>query len=399
VYLITGGLGGIGRAMAEYLARHLQAKLVLTSRSGLPPREEWNAWVENHEAADNASRQIRQIQDIEALGAEVLVLPADVADEAQMRVVIQQAIATFGTIHGVLHAAGVPASGLMQLKTPEMAASVLAPKVVGTLVLERVLQDIPLDFLVLFSSMSSITGGGPGQVDYCAANAFLDAYARRHFLQHGMTVAIDWGEWRWDAWEAGLGGFPEEAQTYFKERRRKFGIAFEEGTEALARILVRKLPQVVVSTQDFTRMVAGSKHFSIATIVEKIKQLRQSKPAYSRPILGTPYVPPENEMEMEIAAIWRELLGIEQIGVQDNFFELGGHSLIGMQLISRLRNAFQVDVRLATLFESPTIAELALAIEIMLIEEIDKLDEEEVQTLVTPAPTAAVAGGNGGDKP
>jgi len=230
--------------------------------------------------------------------------------------------------------------------------------------------------------MSSITGGGPGQVDYCAANAFLDAYARRHFTEHGMTVAIDWGEWQWDAWEAGLLGFPEEAQTYFEERRRKFGITFEEGTEALTRILARKLPQVVVSTQDFMSMVAGSKHFSIETIVEKIQQLRQAKPAYARSILGTQYIAPGNEVEQEIADIWSELLGIEQIGIHDNFFELGGHSLMGMQLIARLRSAFEVDVRLATLFEAPTVTELALTIEMLLIEEIEKLDEEEVQDLV-----------------
>jgi len=267
-----------------------------------------------------------------------------------------------------------------------MAASTLAPKMMGTLVLERVLKDLPLDFLVLFSSMSSITGGGPGQVDYCAANAFLDAYARCHFSRHGMTVAIDWGEWQWDAWQAGLLGFPEEAQTYFRERRHTFGITFEEGMEALTRILTKKLPQVVVSTQDFVSMVAGSKHFSITTIVEKTQQLRQVKPMYARSILGTPYVAPENEMEQEIAAIWSELLGFEQVGIHDNFFELGGHSLMGMQMISRLRQAFAVDVRLTTLFEAPTVAELALTIELMLIEEIDKLDEEEVRSIVEGVP-------------
>ena len=66
----------------------------------------------------------------------------------------------------------------------------------------------PLDFLVLFSSVTSATGGGPGQVDYCAANAFLDAYARQHAGAHGRTVAISWGEWLWDAWQEGLQGFP-----------------------------------------------------------------------------------------------------------------------------------------------------------------------------------------------
>ncbi len=387
VYLITGGLGGIALAMAEYLARTFQARLILTSRSELPSRDEWDGWLENHELTDSNSLKIRQVQSLETLGAEVLLLQADVCDEAQMRTGVEQAITTFGIIHGVFHAAGVPASGLIQLKQPEMAASTLAPKMMGTLVLERVLKDLPLDFLVLFSSMSSITGGGPGQVDYCAANAFLDAYARCHFSRHGMTVAIDWGEWQWDAWQAGLLGFPEEAQTYFRERRHTFGITFEEGMEALTRILTKKLPQVVVSTQDFVSMVAGSKHFSITTIVEKTQQLRQVKPMYARSILGTPYVAPENEMEQEIAAIWSELLGFEQVGIHDNFFELGGHSLMGMQMISRLRQAFAVDVRLTTLFEAPTVAELALTIELMLIEEIDKLDEEEVRSIVEGVPS------------
>src|SRR5256885_17196556 len=115
-----------------------------------------------------------------------------------MRGVIQQASATFGAIHGVLHAAGVPGIGLMQLKTPQMAASVLAPKVMGTLVLERVLQDLTLDFLVLFSSITSTTGGGPGQVDYCAANAFLDTYARQHRAQHGIPIPSNWGARDWN---------------------------------------------------------------------------------------------------------------------------------------------------------------------------------------------------------
>jgi len=87
-------------------------------------------------------------------------------------------------------------------------------------------------------------------------------------------------------------------------------------------------------------------------------------------------------LEQEIAAIWSTLLGIEQIGIHDNFFELGGHSLMGTQLIVRLRQAFQVDVRLTIIFEAPTVAELALAIEMMLIEEIEQLDDEEMQVHV-----------------
>jgi acyl carrier protein len=229
--------------------------------------------------------------------------------------------------------------------------------------------------------MSSTTGGGPGQVDYCAANAYLDIYARKNFTKHGMTIAVNWGEWQWDAWDAGLQGYPQEAQVYFREKRQKFGISFEEGSEALRRILSRKLPQVVVSTADFPTIVESSRHFSIATILERLKEFRQSRPGYARPVLDTSYMAPRNDLECQVATIWSELLGITEIGMHDNFFELGGNSLMGTQLVSRLRSTFEVDMSLATIFQALTVEELALNIKLMLLDEIDQLDEEEVKHL------------------
>jgi acyl carrier protein len=313
------------------------------------------------------------VQQLESLGARVLLVTADVSNEEQMRAVIAETRATFGALHGVIHAAAVPPSGLIQLKTPAQVAEVLAPKVQGTLVLEQVLKGCTLDFLLLFSSMSSGTGGGPGQVDYCAANAFLDAFAHQQSAAHGMTLAIDWGEWQWDAWSAGLEGFPPEVRRYFIEKRRDYGISFSEGMQALTRILARRLTHVVVATQDFPRMVQGSRNFSIETILGAVSTLRKMQAtAYPRPALSTPYVPPENEFEEAIARIWGELLGIEQIGIHDNFFELGGHSLIGAQLMTRLRQRFQINLSLERIFESATIAQLAVALELALIEEIEQ---------------------------
>ena len=364
VYLITGGLGGIGLAMAEYLARATHARLILLSRSGLPPRHEWSAILQAQGDSEGVGLQIRKVQNLESLGSQVLILSADVTDEAQMQAAVQRTLATFGTIHGVLHTAGVPGIGLMQLKTPEAAERVLAPKVQGTLVLERVLRDMQLDFLVLFSSITSTTGGGPGQVDYCAANAFLDAYAQRHFAQHGMTVAINWGEWQWNAWEAGLSGYDMETQAFFKENRRRFGISFEDGAEALRRILSYSLPQVVVSTQDFRALVELSKTYTAATMLEKSRQRHQARTIYSRPTLSSEYAAPGNELERRIATVWEELLGIVGVGMNDNFFELGGNSLIGVDLIARLRKELHLaNLPGYVLFEAPTITAMAHYIE------------------------------------
>lgn len=375
VYLITGGLGGIGLALAEHLARTVQARLVLVGRSALPPRSAWEEILRTTGEQEGIGRRLRQIQLIESLGAEVLLATADVSDEAQMRLVIEETLATFGVLHGVIHAAAVPPSGLIQLKTAEQVDAVLAPKVQGTLVLDRLLKAYPLDFLLLFSSMSSGTGGGPGQVDYCAANAFLDAFAHAHSAEHGMTVAIDWGEWQWDAWSAGLEGFPPEVRRYFIDKRRDYGISFAQGMQAMTRILSRRLTHTVVATQDFSRMVEGSKNFSIETILGAVTTLRKMHATtYPRPALSTPYAPPENEFEEAIALIWGELLGLEQIGIHDNFFELGGHSLIGAQLMTRLRQRFQINLSLERIFESATIAQLAVEIELALIEEVEQAD-------------------------
>src|SRR6185295_6600096 len=215
VYLITGGLGGLGLALAQHLATSVQARLVLLGRTPLPPREHWPHLLATHDPASGLGRRLQIISDLEARGVELLLLTADVSDPTQVQAAVRQTLTHFGALHGVFHTAGVPGVGVIQLKSAAAAAEVLAPKVLGTLALAQALRDIPLDLLVLFSSVAAATSGGPGQADYCAANAFLDAFARRHAHDHGRTIAVGWGEWHWDAWQAGLQGFPEDVRAYF----------------------------------------------------------------------------------------------------------------------------------------------------------------------------------------
>jgi phthiocerol/phenolphthiocerol synthesis type-I polyketide synthase E len=195
VYLITGGLGGIGLVLAEYLAQHYHARLVLTGRSRFPEREAWSRYLATHDESDDTSRKIRKVQELEALGAEVLVLSADVASEQQMRQVIEQSYAEFGALHGVIHAAGVAGGGVIQLKSKELAASVLAPKVNAMFALEAALGDRRLDFMLLCSSTIGVIGG-LGQVDYCGGNSFLDVFAPYYTAKTGtFTVSVNWDAW------------------------------------------------------------------------------------------------------------------------------------------------------------------------------------------------------------
>jgi acyl transferase domain-containing protein/thioesterase domain-containing protein/NADPH-dependent curcumin reductase CurA len=196
VYLITGGLGGLGLEVAEYLARTTAANLVLIGRTRLPARGDWEQTLQSQGEAGPAREIIRRLLHIEAFGATVLPFAADVTDLARMRAVVAEARKRFGAIHGVIHAAGTLDDGLIQLKTAESALGVLGPKLKGTLVLDEALGGAPLDFFVLFSSISSVLGL-QGQVDYTAANIFLDAFAASRSARcAGHTVAINWSAWR-----------------------------------------------------------------------------------------------------------------------------------------------------------------------------------------------------------
>ncbi|WP_217563203.1 acyltransferase domain-containing protein, partial [Paenibacillus sp. GbtcB18] len=106
VYLITGGLGKIGGILASYLAKTAGAKLVLLGRQGLPDRSQWQQWLETHGEEEETSKRIRRVEEIERHGGEVLVVQTDVSDADQMKQAVDKAIAVFGAIHGVIHAAG-----------------------------------------------------------------------------------------------------------------------------------------------------------------------------------------------------------------------------------------------------------------------------------------------------
>ncbi|MCP4661347.1 MAG: SDR family NAD(P)-dependent oxidoreductase, partial [bacterium] len=175
-YLLTGGLGGLGMTLAEHLAHRYQARLVLIDRSPLPEPEAWSEWLEEHGDDDPLSVKIRKLRALGERGAEILALTADAADVEQMTRARDRALERFGTIDGVVHLAGIPGGGVIQLKTPEAAEAIVVPKVRGALVLAEVLRELQPDFVVLYSSIASILGEF-GQVDYGGANAFLDVFA------------------------------------------------------------------------------------------------------------------------------------------------------------------------------------------------------------------------------
>ena len=342
VYLITGGLGGVGLILAEHLARTARARLVLIGRS---------------------EPSAAKLERIRALGAEVLVLRADVARADDMRRVLEEIDARFGELHGVIHAAGsIGAATFRELRNvpPADAESQFVAKVRGLTVLDEVLAGRNLDFVLLMSSLSAVLGG-LGFTAYAAANLFMDAFARRR----PNWISVDWDSWRVaDAQRPVIAGFGASVSEFVMEP--------EEGAEAFARIVAEKsLDNVIVS--------CGSLEARLRTWINR------SEPAPSivqkeRPSLETNYQAPRGELETELAAIWQELFGIAPIGVNDNFFALGGHSLLATQLNARLSSKLHVEMSLGALLQAPTIAELAIAI---VTEQAEMADPEMFEEMLT----------------
>lgn len=195
VVLITGGLGGIGLTVAEQLFESSNARLALLSRSALPPAEEWDRLRARLGDGHPTSVRIDRLRALQARGAEILLLDGDVTDVEGIVEITERVRARFGAIHAVVHAAGVVDDNLIVTKSANDMDDVIAPKVYGTLVLEQSVADDDLDLFVVFSSTSTVSAP-VGQVDYVAANAFLNAFAEsRRAAGQDHVVALNWGIW------------------------------------------------------------------------------------------------------------------------------------------------------------------------------------------------------------
>ncbi|HZR34010.1 MAG TPA: amino acid adenylation domain-containing protein [Nevskia sp.] len=191
VYLITGGLGGMGLALAAHLARHYRAQLVLASRTPLPCENDWPRL--SHEEPELGAR-LELYRSLRSAAGGLRLVQADVADPAQAHALVQAAMQDFGHIDGVIHAAGVTGGGALQRRGEDTARAILRAKLHGTLALEAALAGVPHDFLFLCSSLTALKGVF-GQADYTAANAFLDAYAQHADRPGRRVVALNWDGW------------------------------------------------------------------------------------------------------------------------------------------------------------------------------------------------------------
>lgn len=366
VILITGGLGGMGLALARAFAEQGPCRLLLTGRRALPPRDEWEAWLAQHPAQERNSYAIRTIREIESAGSAVIAIAADCSDEAAMQEAIRMATDRWGRVDALVHAAGVSGSGrLSALKTDSDLLTVSRPKIEGLRVLTRILGQQRLSLVVLTSSINAVLGAA-GVADYAAANAWLDAFAESDQWPAAWPPAtvLDWGAWK----EAGMAANLDvpAANRAAWDRYLETAISNAEGMEIFVRAVSLGAKRLVITPYDLREVIARQSAARRSAAGSNIAAAGAESTA-GNDVADRPRHTPapadltslDGDAQRKVAAIWVDLLGVDRVQAEDDFFALGGHSLLATRLIARVESSFGLRLTLRDIFEVPTLRALA----------------------------------------
>jgi amino acid adenylation domain-containing protein/non-ribosomal peptide synthase protein (TIGR01720 family) len=415
MYLVTGGLGGIGLEIAKYILKNYQARLLLVGRTVLPPRNTWKSQLQN---SDAIADRIQAYLSLEQLGGEINYEAVDICDRDALQQVVERAKSNWGSeLDGIIHLAGIFQERLLLEETQESIAAVLRPKLSGTWVLHQLLGDRGI-----FIHFSSVNGffGGTGVGAYAAANSFIDRFAKYQKYQTSLqSYCFAWSMWD----DTGMSrGYQHKDLTKIR------GFSLVNPTQGLNSFLAglhHNQAQLLIGLDGSNfnlRKHLKTQSYHLQKLTAYFTQSKQAKPsdnnaasitetkltlrdrfgtksdcdlvkleempltetgAIDRELLALNSVAqssdrtqPRTEIERKIAIIWQEVLKVPQVSIHDNFFELGGHSLLATQVISRVRAAFSVELPLSCLFASPTVEGLSKQVDLKLkvgsIEPVEK---------------------------
>jgi acyl transferase domain-containing protein len=277
--------------------------------------------------------------------------------------------ARFGPVRGAFWTVGAFTGGLLRLKTAAALRAALDPVAEGAEALLAACRAEPEPpEVVLFSTTAAVTGG-LGEIELAAASSYLEALAARGAggAEGGDVRAVLWDPYQWDGWlvataasAAGAAGGVSAADV--EAGLLAHAVPAERSAAALERLLAHPLPGVsgtIVSSLDLHGIIAETDGITADVL---FPQAAPGQPKASRPALRTPYEPPRDELEEQLAALWQELFGIAPIGRDDSFLELGGHSLLAIQIVTQVKALLGAELPVTALFEAPTVAELAAAV-------------------------------------
>jgi acyl transferase domain-containing protein/acyl carrier protein len=355
-YLITGGLGNIGLRAAAWLVDHGARDIVLNSRTGLPDRSHWDGI----DPGSPAFRRVSAVRDLEARGASVSILLADVA-RPEAAAVLRDAFAP-GELRGILHAAAVFGVNTIDTMNAADLTSVMRPKMLGAIAVSELARAADADFLVMFSSTTSLLGSS-GMAAYTAANQFVDSFAHELRSQEVRALAVNWGTWD------ELGDVTEEGRRNYI-RAGLYPMPSADALDALGRVIGMRDTQVAIAQIDWTALKSVYQARRRRPILDRIAN-RQSVvrtemvAAAPTDIFATLAALPDAERNRHLVEMIRTeaasvlALGTDEVDPQLGLFEMGMDSLMSVELRARLERVFARKLPSTLTFNYPNVNALA----------------------------------------
>jgi NADPH:quinone reductase-like Zn-dependent oxidoreductase/NAD(P)-dependent dehydrogenase (short-subunit alcohol dehydrogenase family)/acyl carrier protein len=348
-YLITGGHGGLGLAVARWLVKKGARHLALLSRSG--------ASISGEEVA----------AELAAKGATVVTFKADVSNEVNLSRVLDEIRNTMPPLRGVIHAAGVLDDHAFLNLTPESFQRVLAPKVLGAWNLHTLTADLALDFFILFSSVASVLGS-PGQANYAAANAFLDGLAHDRRSRGLPCLSINWGPW------AEVGMAARSASSRGAASRVMHPLALEEALSALDRLFEKNGPvQAAAMAVDWTLLARSLNGQAPPPLIGDLLKEKAKSPAAksarsSGPRLSAQEllaVPTAERHAMLLDFVQKSLAAVmsleaPELDPEESLSNLGLDSLMALELQHSLEESLGARLPIELLMGTPTLNEFVM---------------------------------------
>jgi NADPH:quinone reductase-like Zn-dependent oxidoreductase/acyl carrier protein len=367
-YLITGGLSGLGLTTARWMVEQGARHLVLLGRSA------------------PSQTAIQQMASLTESGAMVVARQADVSRDEDVRRVFEEISNTMPPLGGVLHSAGVLEDGVLTQLDRNRFRKATAPKVAGAWNLHLLSRDLPLDFFIMYSSGASVLGS-PGQGNYAAANAFLDALAHYRRAQGLPALSINWGPWA----EVGLAA----AQANRGERLEFSGIGSitpSVGMSILGGLLSERRPQISVLPLNLRQWRQSYPQLAATPFLKDLFSETQAEVAPSHNVRATLVSAPpserngllENHLREQIARVVR--LESAQIDAHTSFKNLGLDSLMALELRNRLESTLALKLPVTMIFGYPTVT--ALAAHLMGRLQLTATSEEPSPSVAAPAESA-----------
>jgi acyl transferase domain-containing protein/acyl carrier protein len=362
-YLITGGLGALGLKVAQWLVQFGARHITLTGRRG---------------ASETASAAIQQM---EMMGAKVLVAQADISQQEDVAQLLNKVEATMPPLRGIIHAAGVLDDGILLQQNWERFERVMSPKVEGTWHLHNLTQELPLDFFVCFSSVASLLGS-PGQGNYAAANTFMDVLMQ-HRRTLGLTgLSINWGPWA----EAGMAANLKNRE---RERLSAMGlgtISSNAGLQLLGEMLEQSSARVGVMSINWPKFIGQFGQGIIPPFLEVfasgVELPTAGKSEFLTALEAAPAEARHTLLSIHIRSQIAKVLGLsspEQIEPRHRLFDLGIDSLMAVELKNWLEASLGCTLRSTLLFDYPTVEALInyLATEVLALQADSSVADDE----------------------